>query len=215
MEIQRSGISAVYFTIGAIISWLAVILQLYLIILNKTESVPETIIRFISYFTILTNILVAICFTSVMNFRRHITKFFSSANIHSAVCVYIVVVGLVYNLILRQLWAPTGLQQIVDELLHSFIPLLFLFHWLAFVSKTNLQWKLVLFWLLYPLLYLFFIMIRGTFSGFYPYPFIDVSNLGYEKVLLNSFFLCLAFSVSSVLLIAVAKQSGRTLKKKE
>lgn len=209
MEIQRSGVSNVYFTIGGITSWLAVMLQLYLIILNKTTSVPETVIRFISYFTILTNILVAMCFSSVMTFRRHYTKFFSTAIVHSAVCVYIIIVGLVYNLVLRQLWLPTGLQQIVDELLHSVIPLLFLFHWLAFVSKSNLKWKSATLWLLYPLFYLFFILLRGSFSGFYPYPFMNVDTLGYAKVLTNSLILCFAFLILSILLIAVAKLSGR------
>jgi hypothetical protein len=51
--------------VGAFISWLAEILQLYLIIVNRTASIPETIIRFFSFFTILTNILVAVCFTTV------------------------------------------------------------------------------------------------------------------------------------------------------
>ena len=47
----------------AIVSWFAVALQLYLIILNRVASLPETIVRFFSFFTIQTNILVAICFT--------------------------------------------------------------------------------------------------------------------------------------------------------
>ncbi|MFZ5976285.1 MULTISPECIES: Pr6Pr family membrane protein [unclassified Hydrotalea] len=33
-------------------------------------------------------------------------------------------------------------------------------------------------WLIYPLLYLVYILIRGSFSGFYPYPFVNVLQIG-------------------------------------
>ena len=47
----------------AIIVWFAVLAQFYLIIENRVAPVTETIIRFFSFFTILTNILVAVYFT--------------------------------------------------------------------------------------------------------------------------------------------------------
>lgn len=149
-----------YAAVGAFISWLAVILQLYLIIVNRTASIPETIIRFFSFFTILTNILVAVCFTTVaLEWHSTWKKTFSKPAILSATTVYILVVGVVYNIILRFLWKPQGLQQIVDELLHSVIPVLFLLFWIAFVPKANLQWKAIFAWLLYPLLYLIYVLL--------------------------------------------------------
>jgi hypothetical protein len=48
-------------------------------------------------------------------------------------------------------------------------------------------------------------LIRGAFFGFYPYPFIDVILLGYNKVLLNSFFMVLAFLFIGTLLIGIGK----------
>src|SRR4051812_38806133 len=100
--------------------------------------------------------------------------------------VYITVVGLVYNLILRQLWKPAGLQFVDDELLHSVIPFLFILYWLMFVPKSELKWKDVLFWLIYPLIYLICILIRGALSGFYPYPFINTDDIGYYETFINS-----------------------------
>ncbi|MDQ3016814.1 MAG: hypothetical protein M3R25_08895, partial [Bacteroidota bacterium] len=47
----------------AVLGWLTLAFQLYLIIENRIASLPETIIRYFSFYTILTNILVAIGFT--------------------------------------------------------------------------------------------------------------------------------------------------------
>ena len=55
----------IYIIVVAVIGWFALISQLYLIIENRIASVPETIVRYFSYFTILTNILVALCATAV------------------------------------------------------------------------------------------------------------------------------------------------------
>jgi len=114
-----------------LLGWFALVGQFYLIILNRITSIPEIIIRYFSYFTILTNLLVAICCTALLTNRNSkIKSFFSRQNTLTAVAVYITVVGLVYNSILRFLWNPQGLQWIVDELLHSVIPLLFIAFWL-------------------------------------------------------------------------------------
>jgi hypothetical protein len=197
-------------TIGAAIGWLAIILQLYLIIVNRTASIPETIVRFFSFFTILTNILVAVCFTTVSLHSSDRRKyFFSKPTTLSAVTIYIVVVGIVYNIILRFLWNPQGLQRIADELLHSFIPIFFLVFWIVFVPKNGLQWRVTFNWLLYPLCYLLFVLLRGASSNFYPYPFINVNEIGYRTAIINSVVLCGVFLALSALLVAIAKKMGK------
>jgi hypothetical protein len=195
-----------FIAIGAITGWLAVGLQFYLIIVNRVASVPETIIRFFSFFTILTNIIVALCFTTMLlKTKPRTTRFFTRSKTITAIAVYINVVGLVYNIILRFLWMPSGLQGIVDELLHSFIPVYFVLYWLLFIPKNELQWKNVFPWLIYPFIYLVFCLSRGALSGFYPYPFIDVTALGYNKVLLNCGGLFIVFLLISLLFVAVGK----------
>jgi hypothetical protein len=183
-----------------LLGWFALTGQFYLIILNRVTSIPEIIIRYFSYFTILTNLLVAICCTTLLTNRNSKIKgFFLRQNTLTAITVYITVVGLVYNSILRFLWNPQGLQQIVDELLHSVIPLLFIVFWWLFVPKGKFQWKSVLAWLLYPLIYLVFVLLRGLPSSFYPYPFIDVDKIGYYKTFINSSGILLAFLAISIL----------------
>ena len=187
-----------------ILGWFALTAQLYLIIENRITSVPETIIRYFSFFTILTNLIVAICCTTLLSRSNSTLKnFFSKQNTLTAIAVYITIVGLVYNIILRFLWKPEGLQWIIDELLHSVIPLLFIVLWLFFIPKGKILWKSVLAWLLYPLIYLIFILMRGPSSSFYPYPFIDVSKIGYNKTLINSAGMLLAFLVVSILFISL------------
>lgn len=206
MEKQPTKAMQVYAAIVAILGWTAVILQFYLILLNKTTSAAETIVRFFSFFTILTNILVALCCSYLwLQPGSAMGRYFSRPATLTAITVYITIVGLVYNLVLRSYWDPQGLQRWVDELLHSVVPSLFLLFWLVFVPKNKLQWKGVFPWLIYPLVYILFIILRGALSGFYPYPFIDVTKIGYHEALINTGGLLVGFLVLSLLLVGIGK----------
>lgn len=189
----------------ATIAWFAVILQLYLQIINRTTAVSEALIRFFSYFTILTNIMVAVGFTSLARQKGRAFHFFSNPGILTAVTVYILIVGLVYNLVLRSLWDPQGLQLIVDNLLHSVTPLLTLAYWFTYTSTQKINWKQPVAWMLYPLFYLIYVMARGSFSDFYPYFFIDADKLGYSKAFTNAVYVTLGFLIVSYLLVGLGK----------
>lgn len=187
----------------ALISTFAVVAQLYLMLLHRVDSIPETLLRFFSFFTILTNCLVAVMFISLWMFPKQ--QFFQSVKTQTAITLYILIVGLVYNSVLRFIWKPDGLQKIVDELLHTVIPIVtFVFWWLFTHSKT-LQYKQIVQWMLYPFIYLIAVLARGHISGFYPYPFVDVTQLGYPKVLVNSSVVVLVFVGIAVLLVKLSK----------
>jgi|SRR5450432_1119038 hypothetical protein len=206
MEKKSVRAKQIYLTTGAIIGWYAVISQYYLLLVNRAASVPETLIRFFSYFTILTNILVALSFTILLlNPKSEWGNFFSRPKVLTAIAGYISFVGIAYNILLRHLWKPEGLQLVVNELLHSFIPILFVLYWLIFVPKAALQWKNTLPWMIYPIVYFLCVLVRGAWSGFYPYPFIDVNTLGYTHVLLNDAGLIIAFLLLSLLFVAIGK----------
>ena len=189
---------------AALITWFAIIMQLVLIIQNRVTGLPETLIRFFSFFTILTNILVAVYFT-LFSLGKAQRGFWSPPSTATAIAVYILVVGIVYNIVLRQLWAPVGMQKIVDELLHLLVPLLFLGYWIFFVSPQAFSWKNALTWLAYPFLYLVFVLIRGSFSNYYPYPFLDVYNHGWEKVMFASAAILVLFLLLSCAFIAASR----------
>jgi len=213
MEIQSTKARQIFLAISAAIVWFSVIAQLYLSIVNRLAPVAEALTRFFTYFTIQTNILVATCFTVLL--LKPVSdwgKFFSSPRVLTAICTYITFVGLTYNLLLRQLWQPTGLQQVVDELLHSAIPIIFILYWLIFVPKAGLQWKNIFTWLIYPVIYIVIVLIREAISGYYPYPFIDVNNLGYPRVFLNGFGLIITFLLLSSLFVAIGKLMSRNIR---
>jgi hypothetical protein len=195
---------------GSLLGWVAVILQFYLILKNREASVPETIIRYFSFFTVLTNLLATLCFSFLLlSPHSAFGNFFSRTTTLSAIAVYMCIVGIIYNLILRFLWNPQGLQRIADELLHVVNPVWFLLFWIIQVSKSALRWKHAFIWLIYPVLYVAFILFRGAFSGFYPYPFSNVHQLGYPHVLLNCTKTILAFFVVSLLFVWIGKRMGR------
>ncbi|MBO9619992.1 MAG: Pr6Pr family membrane protein [Niabella sp.] len=186
--------------IFALLGWFAIIAQFVLMLQNSVTFLSETIIRFFSFFTILTNIMTAVFFTSQAVGKRKYR-----AGVLTAVTVYITIVGLVYQVLLRHLWAPVGLQKVVDELLHSVIPVLTIVYWYRYEDHRNVLYRQITGWLFYPLAYLSYILVRGYFSGFYPYPFVDVVQLGLRQVLINAFFLFILFGIIAFLFVFVGK----------
>lgn len=181
----------------SILCWFTIVLQLILIIINRQASVFETIIRFFTFFTILTNILVAMVFIANWLQPKNSFQFFNKPDTQVAIAVYIFVVGFVYNTILRFIWQPKGWDKVADELLHLVIPIVYILFWYLKFSKKTINYKSIFSWLLFPMMYIVVVMIRGYFSGYYPYPFLHVGNLGVAKVLYNSILMTLFFVVVS------------------
>lgn len=187
----------------ALIGWFALIAQYLIMVDDRVAGLGETTIRFFSYFTILTNSILAYYFT-----RQALgipTQFNLPGNL-TAITVYITVVALVYQIMLRPLWSPTGLARLVDELLHSVIPVLTIFYWYRFENHAQTRSKQIPKWLIFPLVYLIYILIRGYFSGFYPYPFVNVAALGFGAVLLNAAMLFMIFAGFSIGYIWIGKK---------
>jgi hypothetical protein len=190
----------------ALLGWFAIITQLFLIINNREVSIGGTLFRYFGYFTVDTNIIVALCFTFIfLRPKSRLGKFFSQPSTLTAITVYITIVGIVYNIILRSLWHPTGLQKTVDELLHTVIPALVIIYWLIFVPIEELKWKNAFISLIYPLVYMTYALIHGEFTKWYPYPFVNVNELGYNKALLNAGGVLLVVFLLSLALIGAGK----------
>ena len=188
----------------ALIGWFAIITQFVLMIEHRTISIAETTLRFFSFFTILTNILVAIYFTCIASLKNQESKLISKSGILTAVTAYITMVGLVYQIALRHVWAP-GLMLIVDELFHSVIPVLVIIFWYLYETTKVVKYSQILKWTIYPLAYLFYILVRGSISNFYPYPFIDVTNLGMAKALTNAAVISLIFIIIAAIFLFIGK----------
>lgn len=195
----------------SLLCWITIITQFVVMIENRVASLTETTIRFFTFFTILSNILVAVVFTAILAQPKGKFSFFLNPKNQSAIAVYIFVVGIVYNLILRFSWQPQGIQRIVDEMLHSIIPIYYILYWYFKINTKSILWKNSINWLIYPIVYLIVIMIRGKFSNYYPYPFVNVTALGINKVLLNVILLTLFFGVVAMTFIAIAKFKNKRI----
>lgn len=200
----------------AIIAWFGLVLQFKLAVGNTAAgyTTAKLIINFFSYFTVLCNLFVAISLTfSLLSPSSAAGKFFLKVTVQSAIAVYIFIVGLVYNLVLRNVWEPKGWQLVADNLLHVIVPLLYVLYWFIFIRRRQLKWRDMYPWLLFPALYLAYSLIRGPIANWYPYPFVDVAKFGYGKVAINS--LCVLAAILLVSSGAIAWNRRGTLKESE
>ncbi len=200
----------IFRTLAAAIGWFAVVLQYWLVITGDVGPDPiNRTINFFSYFTILTNIIAALAMTApLVAAGTSVGNFFDRPSVRTAIATYIIVVGVTYHLILRDLWNPQGWQWIADMSLHYLTPALFVLDWLLFVPKRAVQWKTALIALVYPLIYMGWTLWHGSWSGFYPYPFVDVSQIGMEKTLINAGGMTVAFLVLGLLLVGIGRVLG-------
>ena len=201
-----------YVAAAALAGWVGLAIQQYLIFYSRWESGASLLgglINFFSFFTVLTNTLAAVVLSYAWVKRDSAARrFFLTPGVSSGIAVSIVVVGLAYSLLLRHLWQPEGFQWIADELLHDVMPLLFVLYWWRCVPKGQLRLKHIGLWVIYPLVYFGYVLLRGDLLGQYQYPFIDVGTLGYPQVFVNAGGILLGF----VLVALAAVGLDRTLK---
>lgn len=195
--------------VAALIAWAAVTLQfvlsLQLAVANGKGIVGGVVIYF-GYFTILTNLLVASALSAPLAAPNSLLgKFFARPNVATTVATAITVVCLAYFFLLRQIWEPQGWQFVADVALHYVTPALFLLYWGFAVPKKGIRFVDIFRWLLYPVGYMVYILIRGALTGLYPYYFIDVNALGYGQALLNALGVLVGFIVVATALILVAR----------
>ncbi|HUB63364.1 MAG TPA: Pr6Pr family membrane protein [Methylocella sp.] len=192
-HLQRSGAAVI-----ASMAWFAVAVQVYFNVedaLIRDESIASHLINFFSYFTVETNIFIAYVLT-LFWLQPRAERFLTGPSVTSALVVYIIVVGVVYELLLRHLWHPHGMRRVADMMLHDAIPLLYSLYWLIFFPKGSLRWSDPANWLIYPILFFFYTMARGAAYGVYPYPFINADQLGLARVSVNAtVFLAVFFSL--------------------
>ncbi len=179
----------------SLLAWAGLAIQ-FQSTLAQSGSVPDTIFILLRFFTVLTNLLVALTFTAIA-LGRNVPPFWLGG-----VTLAIALVGVVFWLLLRGLLDLSGGARVADMLLHMAVPLLVPVYWLAFAMKGALRWRDPMLWSLYPLAYLVYALVRGQWEGRYAYPFIDVGALGLAQTIANSFAIAVGFVGAGLLLVA-------------
>jgi len=196
-----------FVAVAAVLGWAGLSIQLYLIFYSRwtlAASLLGGLVSFFSYFTVLSNTLVATVLTCELTSRESAARrWFLQPWVSSGIAVSIAVVGLAYNVLLRHLWHPQGWQWLADELMHDVMPLLFLAYWWCCVPKGALRLRHIAAWVIYPVVYFAYSLWRGHLLAVYPYPFIDVEKLGYPQVFMNAGGLLVGFVVIALLVVGL------------
>ena len=194
----------------ATLGWLGLVLQLVVsarLASSAGRSPLAGVLDALCYFTVLTNLLTAIVATAGVSGGR---GFLQSHGTRAATAVYIFVVGLIYSLLLRALWAPSGLHNIADAILHDLVPLAYTIWWLGFAPKGGLRWVQPVRWLGYPLAYFAFSVALGSLTGRYLYPFVDLGALGIATLIRNAVLLGVLFWILGLAAVGIDRALGRT-----
>lgn len=208
---DRSRAALVWRAVFAVVGWAALGLQYGLMISGQPAAeVATRTLNFFSFFTILTNLLVAIALTlPVIGAGTRPGRWAASEGLRAGVTMYAVVVGLVYHFLLHATWNPQGWSYVANISLHYVMPAAILIDWLAFTPNGRLRWIDAAKWLAFPLIYGGWTLLHGAISGWYPYWFIDAGELGLGRTLLNFGALLVFFSVVGLIVVAIDRTLGR------
>jgi hypothetical protein len=180
----------------AVITWAGLAVQFHATFALQ-GSVGSTLTVLLWYFTITTNLLVAVVFTGIAIGR----EWFARPSLLGATTLYILLVGVTYGLLLHGIQELSGGSAIANVLLHMVTPILVPLFWLIFTPKGKLNLRAPLLWAIYPLAYLFYALLRGEFTGRYPYPFLNVNEIGWNRTMLHAFLIAAAFLAASWLFV--------------
>jgi hypothetical protein len=165
--------------------------------------------NFFSFFTIQSNIIgVTALFALVLVPRARRSPLFDGAR--SAAVLYMGITGVVFALLL------SGLQEElqttipwVDFVVHQLMPVVLVADWLVDPPRHRLPRWTVLAWLSYPLAWFGYTLVRGEAVDWYPYPFVDVSRIGYDGVLGRSVVLAIGFAAAGAALLWLGNRRAR------
>ncbi|MCG0066403.1 MULTISPECIES: Pr6Pr family membrane protein [Streptomyces] len=175
--------------------------------------------RILSYFSVQATVLLAVVMLLSAGRAWRARRPLPSA-VTGAALLYALTSALVYHLLLGHATPPFSMtdattpperwhaQWTALQVLHIVVPAAALLDWLLLTPAARLHLRQTAAWLLYPLAYLVFSLIRAAFlppdgPARYLYPFLDVTAHGYRSTLANALLLGLAIYTLAVLLVAL------------
>lgn len=177
------------------------------IIVLQSENLLN-LANFFSFFTIISNTLAAVylIYFGITNNQSR-----TSQILRGALTLYMLMTGIIFAVML------SGLENIRltavpwDNLvLHYIMPFVVVLDWILAPPKMVFTRKTVLVWLLFPILYVLYTLLRGSFVGWYPYPFLNPSLSSYAQVLTTAVIIAGFVIIAAFGMRALAnKQIGR------
>lgn len=141
--------------------------------------------RVLSFFTVQSNILSGI--VSVQLARDPHRDGSGWRPVRLAALFGITVTGIVYSTVLAKVHQPHGWRETSSNaIVHYVVPIMMLLGWLLFGPRPRIPARTIGLALIWPVTYLAYALTTGAISGWYPYPFLDVTTHGYARVLANA-----------------------------
>lgn len=139
--------------------------------------------RFFSYFTIESNILVAVTAAALAVRPDRDGRLWRVLRLMGLFGIS--VTGVISATLLRGLLDLHGAAAVTNALLHEVGPGLAVVGWLLFGPRRRITENTLVVSMVWPVLYVAWTFVHGARSGWYPYPFIDQTALGYPTVIRN------------------------------
>lgn len=156
-------------------------------------------VNFFSYFTILSNTLAVIVLLAGATIWRNRPTPMSDM-VRGAAVLYMTVTLIVFALLLSGTNVDTAIPW-VNTVVHQLLPVVVIVDWLVDPPTTRLTNRQGLAWLIPPLVWILYTMIRGPIAGWYPYPFLDPANGGYGSVAVTTLVILAGGAVLCVILV--------------
>ena len=128
---------------------------------------------------------------------------------------YITVTFIIFALFLSPYYQPTGIEGVLNILSHYIIPIAFIIEWFLTESDTEYEWSYIGYWMIYPFIYLTYVLIRGYLTGLYPYYFIDLNYISIITLVLVVIALTVFFFLLGSLYITLNRKIYNAKIKKE
>ncbi len=142
-----------------------------------------------AFFTIQSNLLVGVAtLLLALRFDRSSTAF---AVLRLSGLVAITITGVVFHAVLAQTLDLKSWDAVGNQLVHTVVPVMAIVGWLLVGPRKLASARIAWLSLIFPICWLAFTLIRGAIVHWYPYPFIDVTQLGYGRAAVNCVWLAL------------------------
>ena len=197
----------------AVLGWTALVMQGWISITRHIalgNGAAYGVMMYTGYFTILTNAFCATVATALALGPQATAnwRWWRQPEKVTAAAVSILLVGVVYHLLLRDIHHPVGLEYACNLALHYLVPPLFVLLWWLVVPRGALVWRDAAVAFAFPAAYAVYVFARGEMAGVYPYPFFDVAEIGYSAALRNAAGLSVAFIVVGFGFVALKRSSS-------
>jgi hypothetical protein len=182
-----------------------VILLTILAIFTLSVNGSGSSLTLLNFFTIQSNLIAAAVFLWLAALPPTATTVRRADVIRGAAVLYLAITGIVFALLLSAASAQmTGAMVWINAILHQVAPLVVFLDWLIVPPAPGLTFRHALLWLVYPIAYVIYTLIRGFYVDWYPYPFLTPSVVGgYGGVAVYVLSITIGVVVFAALLVAV------------